>query len=331
MKCWNVMNLFQNSNLWILTKHGTGLTHSLLRKALENAEHTRKNGGKFHSVDITGKEVVGREAFPAEESGFTLDDPLRPWKTRPCITIQSIQQVAEDNKGLDEAYKGLGKCVITFSMGSLLSEQECSCKESTTGFAVVEKEWQDSSFCKELKKTLTEHAKTMKPVNRVVCFGLGKFDVNDRFANTGCHSARAYIQHCAALTIRDVLLDKQERGGSDRIDVIAQDPAYCENCKSILQERYGITILDHPKALLECDEHTVVMSISADPDIPQWVSHIVADTPTGLAGLFCNWIVSKGEHEKSSIGSSPILWKWIQECVNKGFFLKGNRQDSKER
>ena len=79
------------------------------------------------------------------------------------------------------------------------------------------------------------------------------------------------FQHALILTVRDVLGKK--KGNPNRIICYAQDPAYTKIDKSVL-EGSGITVLDDPKAFLEVDDSTVVISCAADLPIKQIISDL---------------------------------------------------------
>ena len=72
------------------------------------------------------------------------------------------------------------------------------------------------------------------------------------------------------MTLRDVL---GKKGNPDRIICYAQDPAYTETYKSVL-EGSGITVLDDPKAFLEVDDSTVVISCAAELPVKQIISDL---------------------------------------------------------
>lgn len=83
-------------------------------------------------------------------------------------------------------------------------------------------------------------------------------------------------QHALALTIRDYLVSRHATGaeveGASEIKCYAQDPIYTPLDEQVLCEA-GFTVVDDPRAFLEVDEASLVISMS--PDIP--VRQITAD------------------------------------------------------
>ena len=84
-------------------------------------------------------------------------------------------------------------------------------------------------------------------------------------------------QHALALLIRDFLgsghtWGARSEGAGGGIKCYAQDPIYTPMDEKVLSEA-GFTVVDDPRAFLEVDEASIVISIN--PDIPIW--QIVAD------------------------------------------------------
>ncbi|KAK3945375.1 hypothetical protein QBC46DRAFT_116863 [Diplogelasinospora grovesii] len=83
---------------------------------------------------------------------------------------------------------------------------------------------------------------------------------------------RNTVHNTAILTIRDMLAKSKGLADPNTIKCYAQGPRYTDVDRQVLEDQ-GITVLDDPKAFLEIDEETVVLSIC--PEIP--VRQIVAD------------------------------------------------------
>ena len=109
-------------------------------------------------------------------------------------------------------------------------------------------------------------------INKIVALACSTMSRGEDFYYT----EGSMTQHTLMLTIRDVLAKGDTKGtpGKSRPEIkcFAQDPAYTPVDKQILHEN-GITVVDDPRAFLEVDEASVL--ISAFPDIP--VRQIVAD------------------------------------------------------
>ncbi|KAK4234528.1 hypothetical protein C8A03DRAFT_18590 [Achaetomium macrosporum] len=98
-------------------------------------------------------------------------------------------------------------------------------------------------------------------VNKVVAFGLGSLAWWGQRENSAS-------QHALVLSVRDFL----QARGLGKVACYAQDPDYQAVDKEILNLS-GITVLDDPRAFLEVDETSVVVSIH--PGLP--VRQVVAD------------------------------------------------------
>ena len=125
--------------------------------------------------------------------------------------------------------------------------------------------WIAIETCKQLTSTILS-AKTSLDITKIVAFACGPMtDVKHRR-----RTERSLFQHALLLTVREVLNSKN--GTDGRITCYAQDPAYADVDKLVLEES-GISVLDHPEAFLEVDDSTVVFC--AAPDVP--VREIVSD------------------------------------------------------
>jgi hypothetical protein len=85
--------------------------------------------------------------------------------------------------------------------------------------------------------------------------------------------APAY-QHALILTMRAILENRSDQGSdpTKKIQCFAQDPLYTEADEEVLSNA-EITVLRDPRAFLEVDDDTLVISFS--PNIP--VRQIIAD------------------------------------------------------
>jgi hypothetical protein len=98
-------------------------------------------------------------------------------------------------------------------------------------------------------------------------------------------------QHTLALTVRDLLASSNAMGlhgeGARGIKCYAQDPIYTSVDKQVL-DGAGFTVIDDPRAFLEIDKASVVISIA--PDIP--VRQIVADIARPAIMIWKKYTVS---------------------------------------
>lgn len=159
--------------------------------------------------------------------------------------------------------------------------------------------WQTSKVCKHVETTLRT-IQLNDSVSRIVAFGNGTISTED--------SQRSTLQHAIILTISDVLQSLQA-GSGIKIQCFAQDPAYTNTDKQVLQEA-GITVLGDPRAFLEVSDESVVLSFA--PDIP--VRQIVTDLARP-AIVICDKV--KGEQELLGDWSKrfdpPRTWASVEQ------------------
>jgi hypothetical protein len=121
-----------------------------------------------------------------------------------------------------------------------------------------------------LTKSIKDHGDKLKDVDQIICFGLGSFCYNQ---------PRSFMQHLAALTVRNAIQDL--RNDSAQIKILAQDPAYCSNCKDIaLEQLEGIEAVTTFKGHRLLSKTTLTISIA--PGAP--VCQIIADITRKYGG-----------------------------------------------
>jgi hypothetical protein len=110
-------------------------------------------------------------------------------------------------------------------------------------------------------------------------------------------------QHILALTVRDVLVTSHGPG-SQEIKCYAQDPIYTPVDEQVLC-REGFVVVDDPRAFLEVDEASVVISLA--PDIP--VRQIIADL-TRPAILLWDNVANSGTNQfwQVTLNSSTLYY-----------------------
>lgn len=124
-------------------------------------------------------------------------------------------------------------------------------------------EWNHSPASRKLR-TMLEQA-SFPHVNKIITFANGSFSSS----GSSQHLTRSIGQHALTMTVRDILRDKNKSG---EILCYAQDPEYTTADKAVLESN-GITVLEDPRAFLDVDESTVVLSFA--PNVP--VRQIITD------------------------------------------------------
>ena len=132
-------------------------------------------------------------------------------------------------------------------------------------------------------------------ITKIVAIGLGALTNPKRSANP-LSDIRALVQHAAVRNIADLL--KRHNGGRE-VECYAQDPENDQDVIVHFLRTIGITPLSDPKALLEIDENTFVVSVS--PNIP--VRQIVCDIARPRVMI---WNIVKKEEDK----------EWRQELIH---------------
>lgn len=169
--------------------------------------------------------------------------------------------------------------------------------------------WLESDVSRAMKAHIKKHAKTMEPVKKIICIGLGKLLLAD--AMQDYHTARAYVQHFAANMIRQVLQDEQ---GNGPIEMWAQDPAYCTDCKAILNEDFDMKFYKgQVAAFLDINPNTFVFTVSPSLPVRQIIGDLI-ESNGGPAGMVCDAIDDDGLTTAFTVDpNSPRLHKFRTE------------------
>jgi hypothetical protein len=126
--------------------------------------------------------------------------------------------------------------------------------------------WKTSNSCSQLKRVL-QSVNIQHRVTKVI--GLACSTMSQHTDESSAQPP-AY-QHALILSAKDFLLEKY--GDAHRISFYVQDPAYNSVDTSVLQ-RYGISTLVDPKAFLEIDTETLLVSCSPNVAVKQIVADI---------------------------------------------------------
>lgn len=167
-------------------------------------------------------------------------------------------------------------------------------------------EWEQSDDCQRLRNALERiPSSTLNGISKIVAIACSTMAYDE----PSCQKP-SIAQHAMVLTIRDFL---QRKNGS-QIRCFAQDPAYTEIDKAVLQST-GITVLDDPRAFLEVDEASFIVSVG--PDVP--VRQIVIDIARPAAMI---WDKVKSPEETFEF--------WSKLCKIPDIFLDGGPADLEE-
>jgi hypothetical protein len=128
-------------------------------------------------------------------------------------------------------------------------------------FEANQRKWEESEKCKQTV-SIFQSLNLSVNIQQIVAFAFGSIRRDADYPGSS-------YQHALAVTICKVL---SEKNGENGIACYAQDPAYSEIDKLILNEN-GFTVLDDPHGLLQVDESTLVLSFG--PDVP--VKQVVLD------------------------------------------------------
>lgn len=124
-----------------------------------------------------------------------------------------------------------------------------------------------------------KHADKLQGVDQILCFGLGPLDQK---------RPKSFVQHLAAVTIRDTLHDiRSEKGVTTTIPIIAQDPLYCLHCKLELQKELEIRAVTDQEGFLAVTKNSIVITVAPGAPVCQIIADITVDDGGPLA-LLCN-------------------------------------------
>ena len=162
------------------------------------------------------------------------------------------------------------------------------------------KEYYDEWLPSKTRCCLVEQMEALTPeqacgITKIVGIGLGALTDPEQSENP-LQDIRALVQHAAIRAIADTL--KKQNGGRE-VECYAQDPENDQDVTVQFLRTIGITPLNDPKAFLEIDENTFVVSVC--PNIP--VRQIVSDIARPMVMLWD--IVKKEEHKE-----------WRQELID---------------
>lgn len=121
-------------------------------------------------------------------------------------------------------------------------------------------DWQRSKECGRVRAIL-ESATLPGPITKIVAFACASLYKNR--VRASCY------QHALMLTVKEILEDRQH----ESVQCFAQDPDYTDGDKAVLGSE-GIVVLDDPRAFLEVDNQSVVISRGANICVRQIVGDI---------------------------------------------------------
>jgi hypothetical protein len=130
-----------------------------------------------------------------------------------------------------------------------------------------------------LQKHIREFGKQLINVDKIICFGLGGLKSN---------LPKTFVQHLAAVTVRDEIYKLRGRKGA-KIEIIAQDPAYCANCAKVLKDVLNITAVTGFEGHLSLTRNTFVISVLPGGPVGQMVADLTLDFG-GPATMLCDAI-----------------------------------------
>ena len=225
---------------------------------------------------------------------------------RFCSYHQTVQ-AAESQPQADPEFDGM--LVRVTNAHSLVEPRDCCLYEKQEEeFKHYADKWLESPFCKRLMGYVADKARNMTEVKSVVCFGLGPLGPDEDF--TGFHIMTCYLQHIAAIHIRNTI-ERAQGKDIGSIPVYVQDPAYCSNCKRILKYDLDVNVKESNSGFLEVDGNTFVITVAPAAPIRQIVGDLTKDAG-GPAGILCQPIDDDGVEAADKIVdmSSPNMYQF---------------------
>ncbi|KAF2798811.1 hypothetical protein K505DRAFT_333136 [Melanomma pulvis-pyrius CBS 109.77] len=185
-------------------------------------------------------------------------------------------------------------------------------KDWETNWETNKESWEHEPTSQRLRTLIRKHAAQLENVDRIICFALGSLD---------CSRRRSYIQHVAACTIRDTLL---ELPGKDKhsVCILSQDPAFCPQCINVLGD-LGIEATTGCAGWLEITENTFVICISPSAPVCQIIADITTESGKPPAAMLCNVIedeyLSFPLAYRTADGSTEQMVAYKESCVEDDF------------
>jgi hypothetical protein len=190
--------------------------------------------------------------------------------------------------------------------------------------------WKSSQLRKDLTDVFERHASKMRPVSKIVCFGLGPVITEEDTANEGCnaHIDRIYIQHLAASHIARILSTAQSCPTT--IEIFAQDPLYTRTCAELLSRLsppLQIVNAATVEGLMKIGHNTLIISINTDGTIIEPALDLTSEDG-GPAGILHHawtkraeeeWngkVLATGEEVGHNLGWGSVSeWAYKDRCV----------------
>jgi hypothetical protein len=140
-------------------------------------------------------------------------------------------------------------------------------------WSLWKKEWDEPRWAKrsqQLRDLVKKRWSILRSVDQIVCFALGYLETGIPVKGTTIKIPRPkrFVQHMAVDTIRRTLEELSANESNEAnapirsIPVFAQDPAYCDNCISVLKKELNIEATRHCDGFLKLRENTLVVCIA---------------------------------------------------------------------
>jgi hypothetical protein len=181
--------------------------------------------------------------------------------------------------------------------------------------------WIPSMSRRKLQETFQETGKTCAPITKVLCFGLGAFNLNKKFY----HSA---IQYMAVFSIIQALNEFYLRNDANRalIKLVLQDPNYELKDHQLLRKLFhsddNISFVSDPEGLLAIDSGTLVVTAFLPVQMPlvQIIADLFSkDASKGPVAVICDTMtVDTAKREYSlSDRASPAAARFLTSHYEK--------------
>ncbi|KAH7080944.1 hypothetical protein FB567DRAFT_532145 [Paraphoma chrysanthemicola] len=273
--------------------------------------------------DLWGNEhpkSILREGIETRE-----DDVIRHKRNWLYNSLQRLGRAYGHNSAKDKRYT-LSLLPFDFGTRSFPIEEhnpsvETVPQETLNQWAA---QWETSELRSRLSSFFQGEARRqLQHIDQIICFGLGRPLEVSPWPAAAC---RAYQQHLAACTIRDLIAHTP---GCTAPTVFAQDPEYSAAEKTYLSEQLNINVLDDPEGFKALTGNTFVITVSPNVAVRQ-ISVDMTHEDGGPAGFLCQEIISDGlecdgvglrdaKDWKSCLYStcppSPALWEYKQKSI----------------
>jgi hypothetical protein len=246
--------------------------YNTIAKDLDKKEVARTDERAIYTVKAVKREQKHedkKECCSPNSMVDVEDTPYRYWRERYLghgVEPKTWQKTKYNNNTKDWVYEFIDHVELT-------PKQNAENERRLT-------QWQATR--EKLVHNIMKHRDRLMHVDQIICFGLGALS---------CRRPRSFVQHLAAVTVGHTIQAIRDKSDeymqSSRIKILAQDPAYCSNCKDVLKEQLGIRAVTTFEGHRSLNKTTLTISIAPGAPICQMIADLTREFG-GPAAMMCD-------------------------------------------